>query len=296
MNTGGMIPREILKKVRRIEIRTRGLVNDLFSGEYHSVFKGRGMSFSEVREYVPGDDIRLIDWNVTARTGDPFIKIFEEERELSVILMVDMSASGQFGSTSQLKTELSAELAAVLGFSAIKNNDKVGVIFFTDEVEKYIPPKKGRSHILRVVREILFFKPEKKGTSLGNALDFLLHTSRRRSVVFLISDFMNEGYWKSLKIANRKHDLIGIQIHDPAEDDVPNFGMVKVKDPETTEEFWIDTGSSPDRKVMKDVQDIRKADFMNACRKNRFDIIPISTGDDYVEPLMNYFRLREKRF
>lgn len=291
-----MLPREIIKKVRRIEIRTRGLVNDLFSGEYHSVFKGRGMSFSEVREYVPGDDIRLIDWNVTARTGDPFIKIFEEERELSVILMVDMSASGQFGSEARLKTELAAELAAVLGFSAIKNNDKVGVIFFTDEVEKYIPPKKGRSHILRVVREILFFKPEKKGTSLGNALDFLLHTSRRRSVVFLISDFMNEGYWKSLKIANRKHDLIGIQIQDPAEEEIPNIGMVKVKDPETNEVFWIDTGSSSDRKEMKELREMSRAEFLNACRKTRFDIIPISTRDDYVEPLMNYFRLREKRF
>ncbi|MBT3216427.1 MAG: DUF58 domain-containing protein [Candidatus Marinimicrobia bacterium] len=291
-----MIPREILKKVRQIEIRTRGLVNDLFGGEYHSVFKGRGMAFSEVREYVPGDDIRLIDWNVTARTGAPFIKIFEEERELSVILMVDMSGSGQFGSKSRLKTELAAELASVLGFSAIKNNDKVGVIFFTDDVEKYIPPKKGRSHILRVIREILYFKPEKKGTSLQNALDFLLHTSHRRSVVFLISDFMNEGYWKSLKIANRKHDLIGIQIHDHAEDNIPNLGMVKVKDPETSEVFWIDTSSTSDRQAIKELRQKSKDDFLKTCRKNRFDLIPISTQDDYVEPLMNYFRLREKRF
>ncbi|MDP6533069.1 MAG: DUF58 domain-containing protein [Candidatus Marinimicrobia bacterium] len=291
-----MIPREIIKKVRRIEIRTRGLVNDLFSGEYHSVFKGRGMSFSEVREYVPGDDIRLIDWNVTARTGDPFIKIFEEERELTVILMVDMSASGQFGTASKLKTELAAELAAVLGFSAIKNNDKVGVIFFTDEVEKYIPPKKGRSHILRVIREILYFTPEKKGTSLGNALDFLLHTAKRRSVVFLISDFMNEGYWRSLKVANRKHDLIGVQIHDPAEEDIPDIGMVKVKDPETNDVFWVDTGSAADRKAVKELREMNKTEFMDACRKSRFDIIPISTKEDYVEPLMNYFRMREKRF
>lgn len=291
-----MIPREILKKVRQIEIRTRGLVNDLFGGEYHSVFKGRGMAFSEVREYVPGDDIRLIDWNVTARTGAPFIKIFEEERELSVILMVDMSGSGQFGSKSRLKTELAAELASVLGFSAIKNNDKVGVIFFTDDVEKYIPPKKGRSHILRVIREILYFKPEKKGTSLQNALDFLLHTSHLRSVVFLISDFMNEGYWKSLKIANRKHDLIGIQIHDHAEDNIPNLGMVKVKDPETSEVFWIDTSSTSDRQAIKELRQKSKDDFLKTCRKNRFDLIPISTQDDYVEPLMNYFRLREKRF
>jgi len=291
-----MIPREIIKKVRRIEIRTRGLVNDLFSGEYHSVFKGRGMSFSEVREYVPGDDIRLIDWNVTARTGDPFIKIFQEERELTVILMVDMSASGQFGTASKLKTELAAELAAVLGFSAIKNNDKVGVIFFTDEVEKYIPPKKGRSHILRVIREILYFTPEKKGTSLGNALDFLLHTAKRRSVVFLISDFMNEGYWRSLKVANRKHDLIGVQIHDPAEEDIPDIGMVKVKDPETNDVFWVDTGSAADRKAVKELREMNKTEFMDACRKSRFDIIPISTKEDYVEPLMNYFRMREKRF
>lgn len=291
-----MIPREILKKVRRIEIRTRGLVNDLFSGEYHSVFKGRGMSFSEVREYVPGDDIRLIDWNVTARTGDPFVKIFEEERELSVILMVDMSASGQFGTASKLKTELAAELAAVLGFSAIKNNDKVGVIFFTDEVEKYIPPKKGKSHILRVIREILYFTPEQKGTSLGSALDFLLHTAKRRSVVFLISDFMNEGFWKSLKVANRKHDVIGVQIHDPAEENIPDIGMVKVKDPETNDEFWVDTGSASDRKAIRELREMNKAEFMDACKKSRFDIIPISTNEDYVEPLMNYFRMREKRF
>ena len=254
------------------------------------------MSFSEVREYVPGDDIRLIDWNVTARTGDPFIKIFEEERELTVILMVDMSASGQFGTASKLKTELAAELAAVLGFSAIKNNDKVGVIFFTDEVEKYIPPKKGRSHILRVIREILYFTPEKKGTSLGNALDFLLHTAKRRSVVFLISDFMNEGYWRSLKVANRKHDLIGVQIHDPAEEDIPDIGMVKVKDPETNDVFWVDTGSAADRKPVKELREMNKTEFMDACRKSRFDIIPISTKEDYVEPLMNYFRMREKRF
>jgi uncharacterized protein (DUF58 family) len=210
--------------------------------------------------------------------------------------MVDMSGSGQFGSKSRLKTELAAELASVLGFSAIKNNDKVGVIFFTDDVEKYIPPKKGRSHILRVIREILYFKPEKKGTSLQNALDFLLHTSHRRSVVFLISDFMNEGYWKSLKIANRKHDLIGIQIHDHAEDNIPNLGMVKVKDPETSEVFWIDTSSTSDRQAIKELRQKSKDDFLKTCRKNRFDLIPISTQDDYVEPLMNYFRLREKRF
>lgn len=291
-----MIPREILKKVRYIEIRTRGLVNDLFGGEYHSVFKGRGMTFSEVREYIPGDDIRLIDWNVTARTGSPFVKVFEEERELTVILMVDMSGSGQFGTGDKLKMELAAELASVLGFSAIKNNDKVGVIFFTGEVEKYIAPKKGRSHILRVIREILYFEPKGRSTSLKNALDFLLHITRRRAVVFLISDFMDEGYWNKLKVANRKHDLIGIQTFDLAEKDMPDLGLVKIHDSESGEAFWIDTGSRRERQSFANLIDEKTVSFRKKCERIRFDIIPLSTKGDYVEPLMNYFRLREKRF
>lgn len=291
-----MIPREILKKVRTIEIRTRGLVNDLFGGEYHSVFKGRGMTFSEVREYNPGDDIRLIDWNVTARSGSPFVKIFEEERELTVILMVDMSASGQFGTGDILKMELAAELASVLGFSAIKNNDKVGVIFFTNEVEKYIAPKKGRSHILRVIREILYFKPQGRGTALKNAFDFLLHVTRRRAVVFLISDFMDRGYWNKLKVANRKHDLIGIQIYDVAEKDMPDLGLIKVHDSESGDAFWVDTGSKFERQSFTQVMIQSLKSFQDRCKRIKFDLIPLSTKEDYVEPLMNYFRLREKRF
>ena len=290
-----MIPREILKKVRRIEIRTKGLVNDLFGGEYHSVFKGRGMTFSEVREYEPGDDIRLIDWNVTARYGSPYVKIFEEERELTVYLVVDVSRSGSFGSGDRFKLELGTEIAAVLGFSAIKNNDKVGAILFSDDVEKYIAPKKGRGHILRMVRELLYYKPEGNGTSLTNALDFILKVAKRRSVIFIISDYMDESYWQSLKIVNRKHDLIGIQIYDPIEKNLPNFGLVKVHDPETNEEFWIDTSSIKDREAFLQNQNSIQNEFIKRCKRNRFDIIPISTKEDYIEPIMKYFQRREKR-
>ena len=290
-----MIPREILKKVRQIEIRTKGLVNNLFGGEYHSVFKGRGMTFSEVREYQPGDDIRLIDWNVTARSGSPFVKIFEEERELTVYLLVDVSRSGHFGSITQFKSEMAAEIAAVLGFSAIKNKDKVGLILFSDEVEQYIAPKKGRSHVLRVVRELLYHKPHGKGTSIRTALEFLLNVATRRSVVFLLSDFLDEKYWSSLKIANRKHDLIGLKISDPFESAIPDIGLVKVHDPETDETSWIDTGSSVDRKQYETAILEQNEKFAKECNRIGFDVIPISTEKDFVEPLMNYFKKREKR-
>ena len=284
-----MIPTEIIKKVRHIEIRTRGLVNDLFGGEYHSVFKGRGMSFSEVREYYPGDDIRLIDWNVTARSSLPHVKIFEEERELTVYLIIDISKSGDFGTLDKYKNEIAAEIAAVLGFSAIKNNDKVGLIMFTDKIEKYVPPKKGKSHVLRVVRELLYHKPEDQKTSIQNALDFLLKVTKRRSVVFLISDYIDNGYWKSLKIANRKHDLIGIKISDIAESIMPNLGLLKVHDPETNNEFWIDTGSETERlKFTKDQNDASSI-FKKKCDKINFDLIQIRNDRDYVDPLFNYF-------
>ena len=290
-----MIPTEIIKKVRHIEIRTRGLVNNLFGGEYHSVFKGRGMSFSEVREYYPGDDIRLIDWNVTARSSLPHVKIFEEERELTVYLIIDISKSGDFGTLDKYKNEIAAEIAAVLGFSAIKNNDKVGLIMFTDKIEKYVPPKKGKSHVLRVVRELLYHKPEDQKTSIQNALDFLLKVSKRRSVVFLISDYIDDGYWKSLKIANRKHDLIGIKISDIAESIMPNLGLLKVHDPETNNEFWIDTGSETERlKFTKDQNDASSI-FKKKCDKINFDLIQIRNDRDYVDPLFNYFKGREKR-
>ena len=290
-----MIPKEIIQKVRHIEIRTRGLVNDLFGGEYHSVFKGRGMSFSEVREYQPGDDISLIDWNVTARSNAPYIKIFEEERELTVYLIVDISRSGNFGTLRRFKNEIAAEIAAVLGFSAIKNNDKVGLILFSDEIEKYVVPKKGKSHVLRVVRELLYHRPKGRRTSIKNALDFLLNVAKRRSVVFLISDYMDEGYWKSLKVANRKHDLIGIQINDVAESDIPDLGLLKVHDPETNEQFWIDTGSKEERLLFKKEQEEKRMKFNKECDRIKFDLIQISTTSDYVDPLMNYFKRREKR-
>ena len=291
-----MIPKEIIKKVRHIEIRTKGLVNDLFGGEYHSIFKGRGMTFSEVREYVAGDDIRMIDWNVTARNNAPFVKIFEEERELTVYLLVDVSQSGNFGTINQFKSELAAELAAVLGFSAIKNQDKVGLILFSDEIEKYISPKKNKSHVLRVIREVLFNKPASSGTSIQAGIDFLMNVAKRKSVVFLISDFIDQGYWKSLKLANNKHDMIGIRISDPAELLVPDIGLIKVQDPETNEKIWVDVSSSKDREnLSKSVQE--KWDFFEKeCSRNQFDVINISTEKDYVNPLMNFFQKREKRF
>jgi len=291
-----MIPKEIIKKVRHIEIRTKGLVNDLFGGEYHSIFKGRGMTFSEVREYVAGDDIRMIDWNVTARNDAPFVKIFEEERELTVYLLVDVSQSGNFGTINQFKSELAAELAAVLGFSAIKNQDKVGLILFSDEVEKYISPKKNKSHVLRVIREVLFNKPASSGTSIQAGIDFLMNVAKRKSVVFLISDFIDQGYWKSLKLANNKHDMIGIRISDPAEILVPDIGLIKVQDPETNKKIWVDVSSSKDREnLSKSVQE--KWDiFEKECSRNQFDVINISTEKDYVNPLMNFFQKREKRY
>ncbi len=290
-----MIPKQILKKVKQIEIRTRGLVNDLFGGEYHSVFKGRGMTFSEVREYQPGDDIRLIDWNVTARTSSPFIKVFEEERELTVYLIVDISKSGEFGSRDQLKHEFGAEIASVLGFSAIKNNDKVGLILFSNDIEKYVVPKKGKSHVLRVIRELLYTSPSKNGTSIKVALDYLLKVAKRKSVIFLISDFLDEEYWSSLKVVNRKHDLIGIRLYDPAEITFPDLGVVKVRDPETGESFWIDTSSNKDMEELKKQIESKYDQLNKNAKKIGFDLISISTNEDFVDPLLKLFKRREKR-
>lgn len=291
-----MIPAEILQKVRHIEIRTKGLVNDLFGGEYHSVFKGRGMTFSEVREYQPGDDIRLIDWNVTARYNSPYVKIFEEERELTVFLLVDLSRSGHFGSVEKYKAELATEIAAVMGFAAIRNNDKVGLILFTDEVEHYVAPKKGHTHVLRVIRELLYHRPQGRGTSLSQALDFLLKVARRRSVVFLISDFIADGFWPVLKIANRKHDLIGLQIYDPVELRLPDLGLLKVHDPETGQQFWMDTGSAARRARYQQHLETHFRKFKQQCQRINFDLVQLSTAQDYIEPLMHYFRQRERRY
>ena len=290
-----MLPREILKKVKRIEIRTRGLVDSFFGGEYHSSFKGRGMTFSEVREYQPGDDVRLIDWNVTARSGNPFIKVFEEERELTVFLLVDISSSGSFGSENYLKKTVGAEIASVLGFSAIKNNDKVGLILFSNDIIKYIPPKKGKSHVLRVIRELLYTNSEGSGTSIGNALDFVMKVSKRKSVVFLLSDFIDENYWDSLKIVNRKHDFVGIKISDPFEVNFPNVGMLKAEDPETGSVFWIDTSNYSDLKNMNDSNRKKVDSFLKRTKKSGIDIVSISTSNDYIEPLMKFFKKRGKK-
>ena len=290
-----MLPREILKKVKRIEIRTRGLVDSFFGGEYHSSFKGRGMTFSEVREYQPGDDVRLIDWNVTARSGNPFIKVFEEERELTVFLLVDITSSGSFGSENYLKKTVGAEIASVLGFSAIKNNDKVGLILFSNDIVKYIPPKKGKSHVLRVIRELLYTNSEGRGTSIGNALDFVMKVSKRKSVVFLLSDFIDENYWDSLKIVNRKHDFVGIKISDPFEVNFPNVGMLKAEDPETGSVFWIDTSNYSDLKNMNDSNRKKVDSFLKRTKKSGIDIVSISTSNDYIEPLMKFFKKRGKK-
>lgn len=290
-----MIPKQILKKVKQVEIRTRGLVNDLFGGEYHSVFKGRGMAFSEVREYQPGDDIRLIDWNVTARNGSPFIKIFEEERELTVYLLVDISKSGEFGSHNKLKQEFGAEIASVLGFSAIKNNDKVGLILFSNDIEKYVVPKKGKSHVLRVIRELLYNEPKDNKTSIKKVLDYLLKVAKRKSVVFLISDFIDDNYWSSLKIVNRKHDLIGIRLFDPAEKLLPDLGVIKVRDPESGSSFWIDTTNRAEMEKLKTQINSDFDAFNKQAKKIGFDIISVSTNGDFVDPLISLFRKRDKR-
>ena len=291
-----MIPKEILKKVRQIEIRTGRLVNDVFAGEYESVFKGRGMEFHEVREYVPGDDIRSIDWNVTARAGHPYVKKFIEERELTVIIMADMSGSGNFGTRNKMKIELMAEIGAVLSFSAIKNNDKVGLLLFTDKIEKFISPKKGRPHVLRVIRELLYFKPESKKTSINSALEFLGKVLKKRSVVFLISDFMDSNYERLLRILNKRHDIIGISISDPREKDLTDIGLVEFEDAETQESLFLDTGDD----LLKKELAKRRSFFIDsrnkAFRSMGLDSIEISTDKPYIEPLILFFRMRARRF
>ncbi len=255
-----MDTREILKKVRQIEIKTRGMVNQIFSGEYHSVFKGRGMEFSEVREYQFGDDIRTIDWNVSARFNHPFVKIFEEERELTVMLVVDLSNSGNFGTASFMKNEIAAEICAVLAFSAIKNNDKVGLILFTDKIEKFVPPKKGRAHILRIIRELISFEPTGSGTNIREALEYFNHVNKKRTIAFLISDFIDEGYDKILKIISRKHDVIAVEISDPREEELPAVGLLKLRDAETGVERWVDTGNAGVRKQFREFWAKRRAE------------------------------------
>jgi uncharacterized protein (DUF58 family) len=291
-----MLPKEIIRKVRRIEIRTKKLVNDVFSGEYHSIFKGRGMEFEEVREYQPGDDIRIIDWNVTARYGYPFVKKFTEERELTVMLLVDASSSGEFGTAQRMKGEIAAELCSVLAFSAIKNNDKVGMIIFTDKIEKYIAPKKGSSHVLRLIREVLYFEPEHQRTDINCALEFLGRIIKRRCVVFLVSDFLSTGYEKRLSIANKRHDVVAIKIVDPREIQLPNVGFIELEDTETGEQILIDTKDSRVRKNFQDYAMTEQTNLDMTFRSIDLDSIQIATDRSYVEPLMAFFRGRAKRF
>ena len=283
---------ELLKKVRKIEIKTKGLSRHLFSGEYHSAFKGRGMSFSEVRDYQYGDDVRNIDWNVTARTGSPHIKIFEEERELTVMLLIDMSPSAFFGTVKQLKNEMMTEICAVLAFSAINNNDKVGVAFFSGEVEKFIPPKKGKQHILRIIRELIDFQPKGRNTDIGATLEYFNNVVKKRSICFIISDFLSMGYEAPLRIASRKHDIIGVNIIDPREEALPNVGLIRAIDAETGQIRWIDTSSKRLRQQYTDWHQDHINYFKTAFKKSGASVINIRTNESYVDALHKFFQQR----
>jgi uncharacterized protein (DUF58 family) len=284
--------KELLKKVRKIEIKTRGLTRQIFAGEYHSAFKGRGMTFSEVREYQYGDDIRSIDWNVTARFNHPYVKVFEEERELTVMLLIDLSASGSFGTEIQLKRDLITEISAVLSFSAIENNDKIGVIMFSDRIEKFIPPQKGRKHILRIIRELIEFQPESRGTDISESLRFLTNAIKKRCTAFVISDFRDKGYARSLQVANNKHDVAALHIYDQREMALPSVGLVRVLDAESGREKWIDTSHRKvrDHYAMKweSHVEMMKEIFTRAG----VDHVSLRTGADYVQPLMRLFKKR----
>ncbi len=290
-----MIPRDLIKKIRRIEIRTNRLVNDVFAGEYHSVFKGRGMEFEEVREYQLGDDVRSIDWNVTARMGHPFVKRFREERELTVMLAVDVSSSGAFGTAEQMKADLGVELSAVLAFSAIKNNDCVGLIEFTNRIENFIPPKKGKKHVLRLIRELLYARPEGSGTDLRTALEFLARVLNRRSVVFVISDFLGSDYEAPLRIINQKHDLITIGITDPRELDLPPVGFLELQDAETGEVVLIDTYDWELRRRFAERNASMQNDLQRNFRRLQIDHIPVRTDQPYIDPLIQFFNKRASR-
>lgn len=290
-----MIPAEILRKVRRIELRTRRLVDTVFSGEYHSVFKGQGMAFAEVREYQLGDDIRSIDWNVTARMGHPFVKVYDEERELTVMLMVDASASGDFGTVSQMKGEIGVELCALLAFSAIQNNDRVGLIVFTDDVEVFIPPKKGRMHVLRVIRELLYFRPSRRGTDVGAALDYLNRVQKRKSVVFLVSDFLASGYEAALRVSGKRHDLIAVVLQDPRERELPDVGLVELEDAETGREMLVDTSDPEFRYLFRRLNDETEERRDQVFRSIGIDRVDIHTEATYVDALMRFFRKRAQQ-
>lgn len=284
---------DILKKVRKIEIKARGLSRQMFSGEYHSAFKGRGMAFSEVREYQYGDDIRNIDWNVTARLNHPYVKIFEEERELTVMLLVDISGSNRFGTHHQFKEELVAEVAATIAFSAIQNNDKVGVILFSDKIEKFIPPKKGSSHILRIIRELITFQPESNGTDISQALKYFTNVTKKRCTAFLLSDFNDKGYQDALKIASQKHDLAALRIVDERESSLPDLGLTKFYDPESQETIWVDTSSKSVRKLFEETHTKHFQEVTDLLNKYGIDNATLYTGEDFVKPLLKLFKMRQ---
>ncbi len=288
-------PKEILRKIRRIELRTRRLVNSMFAGQYHSVFKGRGMNFEEVREYAPGDEIRAIDWNVTARMNAPYVKKFTEERELTVMLLVDVSASGAFGSVEMSKRELAAEVASILAFSAINNNDKVGLLLFSDEVELFIAPKKGRLHTLRLIREMLYFEPRGRRTNLSGALEYLNRVITRRAVVFLISDFIAPDFSKALTVSSRRHDVVAMPVSDPGEAALPDVGIVTFEDAETGEQIDIDTGSRAVRRGLVEAEEKRRRDLDRLLRSRGIDSVPLSTTEDYLLALRAFFEQRERR-
>ncbi len=290
-----MLSREVLEKVRRIEIQTRRMVTDALAGEYHSIFKGRGMEFSEVREYQVGDDVRTVDWNVTSRTGALHVKKFTEERELTVLLMLDASGSADFGTRSRFKRELAAEMGALLAFSAIRNNDRVGALVFTNDVEMYVPPRKGRSHVLRVIRDLLYFEPRGRGTNLGRACEYLNRITRKRAVVFVLSDFFDTGFEKPLRVAAKKHDLISIFISDPAETEIPGVGLLELEDAETGWRLLVDTS---DRKAMaayhrSSVERGRKT--REGLASMGIDVIDVETGTPYDRPLLRFFQMRSRR-
>jgi uncharacterized protein (DUF58 family) len=290
-----MLPKEIIKKIRRIQIYSTRTVNDVLAGQYRSVFKGRGIEFSEVREYQVGDDIRSVDWNVTARMNRPYVKQFSEERELTVMLLVDASGSGRFGSLAQTKNEIAAEIAALIAYSAIRNNDKVGLIIFTDRVEKFVPPKKGRSHVLRVIREALYFQPEGKKTDITAAVEYLMRIGKRRTVAFLISDFIAAGYEKKLGVANQRHDMIAVQIIDPREVELPPVGLLRLEDPEDGQIVLVNTRNTRFRKQFERLNRKRLADLARKFRSMNIDHVEIWTNSSYVDPLVKFFRMRERR-
>jgi len=284
--------KELLKKVRKIEIKTRGLTRQIFAGEYHSAFKGRGMTFSEVREYQYGDDIRSIDWNVTARFNHPYVKVFEEERELTVMLLIDLSGSGDFGTRQHLKRTLITEIAAVLSFSAIENNDKIGVIMFSDRVEKYIPPQKGRKHILRIIRELLEYKPASSGTDISESLRFLTNVIKKRCTAFLISDFRDKGYARSLQVSNNKHDVVALHVFDERETELPSVGLIRVQDAETGQERWLDTSRRSVRESYALKWESHVEMMKEIFTRAGVDSVSLRTGEDYVKPLMWLFKKR----